>query len=276
MATSSSWSAASIYEVWADNLEAAFDELEKSLDGYSYIAVDTEFPGVLVRPILSYRDTYQYRYYTTKANVDMLKIIQIGITLLDSSGRPRDGISTWSFNFKFDLNTNMHAPDSIQLLTKAGLNFADHKRKGIEPEHFGELLMTSGLVLTDKVSWICFHGAYDFAYILRLLTGKDKLPDNEKTFFEMLSIYFPKIVDIKYLMTLHKDLSKGGLDSLGEELHLRRIGTQHTAGSDSRLTGDCFFILKSNYFEDNLDVDTHFNHIYGLGSLSRLTNGVNS
>jgi CCR4-NOT transcription complex subunit 7/8 len=76
--------------------------------------------------------------------------------------------------------------------------------------------MTSGLVLTDKVSWICFHGAYDFAYILRLLTGKDKLPDNEKTFFEMLSIYFPKIVDIKYLMTLHKDLSKGGgLDTLG-------------------------------------------------------------
>ena len=89
VATSSSWSAASIYEVWADNLEAAFDELEKSLDGYSYIAVDTEFPGVLVRPILSYRDTYQYRYYTTKANVDMLKIIQVASWLCFSELKKR-------------------------------------------------------------------------------------------------------------------------------------------------------------------------------------------
>merc|ERR1719471_1046680 len=100
----------------------------------------------------------------------------------------------------------MHAPDSIELLQRAGLNFEQHKKKGIDVAQFGELLITSGLVLTEKVSWICFHGAYDFAYILRLLTGKDKLPENEKNFFEILKIYFPRIIDIKHLMTIHSDL----------------------------------------------------------------------
>ena len=81
---------------------------------------------------------------------------------------------------------------------------------------FGELLMTSGLVLSDKVHWLCFHGAYDFAYLLRILTGLNPLPDDEKTFFELLSIYFPNILDIKYLMTMHNDLKKGGgLEQLG-------------------------------------------------------------
>merc|ERR1719447_673830 len=108
----------SIRDVWADNLEEAFDVIQEAILDFPYIAVDTEYPGVLVRPILSYRDKFQYRYFTTKANVDMLKLIQVGITLMDEKGKTPEGISTWCFNFSFDLEKDMSSPDSIDLLKK--------------------------------------------------------------------------------------------------------------------------------------------------------------
>ena len=51
----------------------------------------------------------------------------------------------------------MYAQDSIELLTKSGIDFKRHEERGIDVAHFGELLMTSGLVLSDRVKWISFH-----------------------------------------------------------------------------------------------------------------------
>lgn len=51
----------------------------------------------------------------------------------------------------------MCAPESQDLLNKAGLDFDKHERCGIDVEHFGELLITSGLVLFDDVRWVSFH-----------------------------------------------------------------------------------------------------------------------
>lgn len=51
----------------------------------------------------------------------------------------------------------MYAQDSIDLLQKSGLDFKKHEDYGIDVEHFGELLMSSGLVLMDDVKWISFH-----------------------------------------------------------------------------------------------------------------------
>lgn len=51
----------------------------------------------------------------------------------------------------------MYAPESIDLLTKSGINFAKHEEQGIDVESFGELLISSGLVLLDDVKWISFH-----------------------------------------------------------------------------------------------------------------------
>jgi CCR4-NOT transcription complex subunit 7/8 len=36
-------------------------------------------------------------------NVDNLKMIQIGITLANEMGEFPEDVSTWQFNFKFDL-----------------------------------------------------------------------------------------------------------------------------------------------------------------------------
>lgn len=51
----------------------------------------------------------------------------------------------------------MFAEDSIALLKASGINFSAHQSDGISVEHFGELLMASGLVLVDDVRWLSFH-----------------------------------------------------------------------------------------------------------------------
>lgn len=51
----------------------------------------------------------------------------------------------------------MYAQDSIELLTKSGIDFQKHDEYGIDVEQFGELLISSGFVLLDDVKWISFH-----------------------------------------------------------------------------------------------------------------------
>lgn len=64
---------------------------------------DTEFPGVVARPIGEFRNSSDYQYQTMRCNVDILKIIQVGITFQDENGETPEPISTWQFNFKYNL-----------------------------------------------------------------------------------------------------------------------------------------------------------------------------
>lgn len=59
---------------------------------------------------------------------------------------------------------------------------------------------------------------YDFAYLVRLLTNQD-LPDTEQDFFDLTSLYFPRIFDVKYLMKSCKNL-KGGLQDVADALEV--------------------------------------------------------
>lgn len=67
----------------------------------------------------------------------------------------------------------MYAQDSIDLLTRSGIEFKRHEQNGIDVSHFGELLMSSGIVLTDNIKWITFHSGYDFGYLYE--TSQDVL-----------------------------------------------------------------------------------------------------
>lgn len=66
------------------------------------IGQDTEFPGIVARPIGNFKTGSDYHFQTLRCNVDMLKIIQLGITLCDEEGNSSEG-STWQFNFTFNL-----------------------------------------------------------------------------------------------------------------------------------------------------------------------------
>lgn len=175
------------------NLEAEMRNIRDMIDQYPYVAIvrhivcyflqmdtddvnqDTEFPGVVARPIGTFKTSSDYHYQTMRCNVDLLKLIQVGITLADEEGNFPQDVTTWQFNFKFNIgyvsevtvlwyrmlrmraSEDMYAPESIDLLQKSGFDFQRHEEMGISPNDFAELLITSGLVLAPEAKWISFH-----------------------------------------------------------------------------------------------------------------------
>jgi len=264
-----------IREVWANNLDAEFRTICQVVRKYNYVAMDTEFPGIVARPIGEFKSTADYQYQLLRCNVDLLKIIQLGLTFLDEKGKlPESGPTTWQFNFKFNLGEDMYAEDSVDLLLNSGLQFEKHEQEGIDPNAFAELMLISGLVLMDNVKWLSFHSGYDFGYLLNMVTNEN-LPKTEGEFFELLKLYFPNVYDVKYLMKSCKNL-KGGLQEVANELDVQRIGPQHQAGSDSLLTGLTFFRMKEMFFEDDIDDSKYCGHLYGLGTNFVVGNSTNN
>lgn len=103
----------------------------------------------------------------------------------------------------------MFAQDSIELLKTSGIDFDRFEHYGIDIQYFGELMMMSGLVLTNDVKWVSFHGSYDFAYLLKTLTCCE-LPPDEQGFMDLLHLYFPSTFDAKvyipyiYIICMHE------------------------------------------------------------------------
>ncbi|KAH9760385.1 putative CCR4-associated factor 1 [Citrus sinensis] len=236
-----------IREVWNDNLEEEFALIREIVDKYNYIAMDTEFPGVVLRPVGAFKNINDYNYQTLKDNVDMLKLIQLGLTFSDENGNlptcGTDKFCIWQFNFReFNLIDDIFASDS--------------------------LLMSSGIVLNDVVRWVTFHSGYDFGYLLKLLTCRS-LPDTQAGFFELINMYFPVVYDIKHLMKFCNSLH-GGLNKLAELLEVERVGICHQAGSDSLLTSCTFRKLRENFF--NGCTEKYAGVLYGLGVENDKTN----
>jgi len=252
----------SIIDVWAHNMEAAFKEISEIVQTHPYVAMDTEFPGVVARPYGTFRSHTDYQYQTLKVNVDLLRIIQLGLTFSDENGNLHERC-TWQFHFTFDLTSDIFAQDSIDLLRKAGVDFEKHQRDGIDVEEFGGLMIVSGLTLCEDVRWISFHSYFDFGYLVKVLTNA-KLPEKESDFFALLSDYFPCFFDIKYIMKSCESL-KGGLNRIAETLEVKRVGPSHQAGSDSLVTSLTFFKMARLFFENNIDDVKYAGVLYGLG-----------
>ena len=123
--------------------------------------------------------------------MDLLKLIQLGLSFTDEEGNWAEGCTCWQFNFKFSLSDDMFAQDSIELLKTSGIDFDRFEQYGIDIQYFGELMMMSGLVLTNDVKWISFHGSYDFAYLLKTLTCSE-LPQEEHGFMELLYLAYER------------------------------------------------------------------------------------
>lgn len=253
-----------IRDVWADNLDEVMKTIREVVQRNCYVAMDTEYPGVVARPIGSFTTSTDYQYQTLRCNVDLLRIIQLGVAFFHEDGTYMSDLPVWQFNFKFSLSEDMYAQDSIEILKQAGIDFATHEEKGIEVARFGELLVPSGLVLGDNIKWVSFHGSSDFGYLLKVLTCAP-LPAEEETFFDLLHTYFPYTYDLKHVAM---DFDKmGGLSRLAEDLQVERIGTMHQAGSDALLTAATFFKMVEVFFDGKVDNAAKYSgHLYGLGT----------
>jgi len=255
-----------IRDVWYYNLEDEMQLVSDMVDDYPYVAFDTEFPGTLVRSLDRSEDG---EYKAVKCNVDMLKLIQLGVTLMDGEGNLAkvDGQPClWQFNFReFSMDCDLYALDSIDLLQQAGIDFGVNETMGVDIQVFSELLMTSGLVLNEKVHWIGFATQYDVGYLLKALTCR-QLPEAESEFFELVQLFFPNLYDIKGLPVV-KFMAElqGGLSKLADSLNVQRIGRCHQAGSDSLVTAETFFKLIRKYYPNLEYVKQHSGKIAGLG-----------
>lgn len=157
--------AGEIVEVWDDNLEEAMAQISELLEKYPYVAMDTEFPGVVIQ------NENIVGYQLIKSNVDVLKLIQVGVCLADAQGNTPLPYSCWQFNLRFDPTYDLHSPDSIDMLKEAGINFEEMSNRGIEPTRFADEFISSGMVMNEDINWITFHGAFDFAYLIKLVSN---------------------------------------------------------------------------------------------------------
>jgi len=288
-----------VVDVWASNLRAVFEQLASLVDDYPYVAMDTEFPGVVARPLTTppagagKASLDAYRYQTIKCNVELLRLLQLGLAFCNEKGEVSAAAAAggadstgaaagvvFQFHFKFNLDADLYAQDSIDLLQRSGLDLARHSEEGIDVSEFAELMLTSGIVLNEDVRWLTFHAGFDFAYLLHLLLGGGQggpqsgaagnggnvsLPAAENDFFELLTLYFPCIYDVKALAralppaaakaqpALAAEVAHGGLDRLAQTLGQARLcGAAHTAGSDALLTAAVFFKLRDLFFAEDL------------------------
>ena len=252
-----------IKEVYTSNYREELIKIFSIIDKgeFTYIGMDTEFPGN-VCTLNNINDDFYYKYM--KLNVESTKIIQLGITLTNKNGEYPKNFPYHTWQFKFDLQNDKFSEESINLLKNSGINFENLERNGIDQKKFAKEFMNSALVLNPKVKWISYNGAYDFAYLLKLLTG-DKFPDSEQEFLKSLKVFIPEFFDVKMLV---KDIDKyfhGGLNHLIYNLGIERKGINHQAGSDSIATIEAFHKLIKNESITQAKMKKYKNVLYGIG-----------
>lgn len=248
-----------------------------------------------------FKSKSDYHYQTLRANVDLLKLIQLGITLWSAEGElppanadvpmqrnayPNNLMMcpcSWMFNFKFSEEDDMSSEESITMLKKAGIDFDKCATIGIEPKDFGARLVDSGLVCQPGINWLSFHSGYDFGYLTKVMYPVS-MPENEEDYVKIIQLYFGRIYDVKFLLRMAQnnmrlgklgvrasDLlgslgPKGGLQDLANELGCQREGKAHTAGSDSLLTGSVFWAIRDQIFDNNIP-EEYVNMIWGLSQV---------
>ncbi|KAK7364659.1 hypothetical protein VNO80_13399 [Phaseolus coccineus] len=261
--------------VWSYNLESEFELIRSVIALYPFISMDTEFPGVVFQSHPAFRQP-QNNYAVMKANVDGMHLIQVGLTLSDSHGNlPTFGTSNrfiWEFNFcEFDVTRHPHAPHSIALLQRQGIDFDKNRKYGVSIVRFAELMMLSGLLCNNNIQWIVFHSAYDFGYMVKILSQRffymqPFLPPNLYDFLQLVKFFFGyRVYDVKHLIRFCPNLH-GGLDRVSEYLGLDNSARKsHHAGSDSLVTLHVFNKIKTLYFNTEMDLPKHAGVVYDLG-----------
>jgi len=252
-----------IRDVWASNLEEEIAKISELIEDYPFIAMDTEFPGTIVQPEGEFKSKEAFNYQLIRLNVDLLKIIQIGITIGDGKGGYPSPCCSWQFNFKFNPKEDMYQEESIELLKNSSIDFERFTKDGISPYEFTQLLYTSGLVMNDQITYLTFHSSSDFGYLVKMLTCQP-LPPDDKEFFAKLKILFPHFYDIKYITDDISEFAGLGLQALSSELNVTRIGPQHQAGSDALVTLMTFTELMKRINDGNIVMPSKENLLHGI------------
>ncbi|GMH14310.1 hypothetical protein Nepgr_016151 [Nepenthes gracilis] len=159
--------------------------------------MDTEFPGIVLHPIGNFKSSCGYHYQNLKENVDMLKLIQVGLTFSDKQGNlPISGTDKYCIWHSIFLS-------SIQTRT------------------FLQTILSSCCAIAGSISKSTMKWALTQGGTCLIHVG----------FVELINAYFPTLYDIKHLMMFCNSLH-GWLNKLAELLEVDRVGICHQVGSD--------------------------------------------
>ena len=130
------------------------------------------------------------------------------------------------------------------------------------------------------LTWVTFHGAHDYGFLLKTLLGCERaLPAQETGFWRMMEQLFADSYDLKHVAQGAADAlpeKKGlGLASLAAALGVPRDGgAAHMAGSDALLTARTFMRLRAQLFQPSsfgtppplgYPLQAHRGVLFGLG-----------
>ncbi len=90
----------SLVGLWKDNFSSSFNFILYNVCNFFE---DTEFPGVVLKPLGEFETLGDYQYQKMRLNVHALKLIQVGFTFMDEKGQVPPDFTTWQFNFKFSI-----------------------------------------------------------------------------------------------------------------------------------------------------------------------------
>lgn len=291
-----------IKEVWSSNLEHEFQALRTFINDKTskvFIAIHQEIPGIVARPVGTFKSSSDYHFQTLRANSDLLNLIQLSLCVIKIS--KNETISTpviWQFNFLYDLTKEMYNEEHLAMLAQTSqINFQLLLTHGIPHFEFAELMIESGLILDDNINWVSFHAGYDLGFFVSLLLNDD-LPVDEPDFYWWCAKYFPNFYDLKYIgnqilnksttngaggtnsNTLDEKTNKPSIEYLAEELHLLPISPairQHFTNStfhSQQLTSTLHAYLSMECFKEllrrsNMTLLSRFKGtIWGLGTFS--------
>ncbi|KAJ1276593.1 hypothetical protein BS78_05G226400 [Paspalum vaginatum] len=252
-----------IRQVTAANYDAELDDIGSLLPGYPYIAVDTEYPGVVHRPPTDpeKRLIPPERYALVKANVDDVPIVQLGITLCnelgdapvvhDSNGHPHE--IAWEVTFSdFDARRDPHAPESVAFLRSRGLDFDQARAGGVSSAAFADklaaVLSSAAPWREGELTWAAFGGAYDFGYLTKMLAGGRPLPETWHEFMgKATALLGGRVFDAKFMAENGEstDLS-GGLRHVADILAVPRLfpARPFLAGRKSHTAGRIYTAMR--------------------------------
>ncbi|XP_059654216.1 probable CCR4-associated factor 1 homolog 11 [Cornus florida] len=184
-----------VREVWKKNIVEEFYMIHQV--EYPYASIDTEFPGPDINRNLPSQIPSIENYYFMKLNVDHLKLIQLGLTLSGAQGKlPDFGTNScyvWEFNFcDFDLDSDNHNPDSINLLKRQGIDFS------------AVMLSWSGLNFRRcPLTWVTASNiGSDIVLNVDRVAGKSQQAGSDslltmQTFLKLRNVYFNPKLDTK-------------------------------------------------------------------------------
>ncbi|KAL9689551.1 hypothetical protein QQ045_009937 [Rhodiola kirilowii] len=132
---------------------------------FCIVSIDTEYPGVLLSSNKREDRNPEGECRMMKVNVGCTKLIQRRLPFLRGDNR----MVVWEIVISdFDIRTYYSNNASIDMLRSRGLYFEFHRREGLLENP------------SDGVTWVTFHGAYDFAYLIK--AAEKRLPETLEDF----------------------------------------------------------------------------------------------